>query len=400
MILEISAWIAFTLWVGLTTYSIYMTYNSFKHKQEKFEKTKKELPLVSVVLPARNEEPVIEYAINSILDQDYPKDKMEIILIEDCSIDKTGEIIDKYRSENVKVFHRKESKGKPDALNFANQHITGKYVLYVDADTFLDKSFLRNAVIKAEQGYDVVQGFRIPITKDNILGKLYRISEYVFSDIVQRHRGVKNTIVLNGQGMLMKADFVKEGWDDSIVEDMDISLRGHLKNLKFAYVPIKYHTEFPSEWKSIVNQRKRWHRGSIRAVNKYLKKLWKNKKQLGIMRTIDLSLSILNPYILVLLFFASVLSLVLSWMDMWSVVFGKTALIMITTSLAWIYLVHVFATLKNGTPSELAYTPLIGLFWVADQFIAIQAIFDELVHKPAAWNRTKKTGEIRIFMIE
>src|SRR3989344_5890539 len=74
-------------------------------------------PGVTIVVPSFNEENTVLKTVNSLLETNYPKDKLEIFLVDDGSTDKTWEVIQKFENyPNVKIF-RKENGGKYTALN-------------------------------------------------------------------------------------------------------------------------------------------------------------------------------------------------------------------------------------------------------------------------------------------
>lgn len=113
---------------------------------ETFDDSSSELPSVSVIVAAYNEEKVIARRIQNLLEQDYPKDKMEIIIASDGSTDRTVEIAKQYESRGVKVLDFKENRGRAsvhnDAVNVAKEEI----LVFTDAETIFEKDFLKNGI--------------------------------------------------------------------------------------------------------------------------------------------------------------------------------------------------------------------------------------------------------------
>ena len=98
-------------------------------------------PTLSVLIPAHNEEKVIGRILQRTTELTYPKDKLEIIVINDGSTDRTKEIIDEIarEHENIKAVHRNMNtggNGKPAALNEGLKHATGEIVFCFDADYY------------------------------------------------------------------------------------------------------------------------------------------------------------------------------------------------------------------------------------------------------------------------
>ena len=120
-----------TLHIGLPIfYYLYM-----KNKEEDFEKyinNEISYPLVSIIVPTYNEEKNIKDKIDDILSQNYPKDKIEIILVDSNSTDKTVEIASKY---NVKILKQEKRMGKANALNYALANAKGEIIIITDADS-------------------------------------------------------------------------------------------------------------------------------------------------------------------------------------------------------------------------------------------------------------------------
>ena len=97
-------------------------------------------PLISVIIPMYNAENVIERCLNSIVSQTYKN--LEIIIIDDGSTDKSADICDSYakNDKRVKVIH-KGNAGVSAARNVGLEKATGEYIMFVDADDWIDKKF-------------------------------------------------------------------------------------------------------------------------------------------------------------------------------------------------------------------------------------------------------------------
>ena len=113
---------------------------------------------ISIVLTAYNVEKYIGEAIESCLNQTY-KD-LEIIIVEDCSIDNTKEIIKTYLSNsNIKLIENNQNRGAGLARRIGIQHTTGEYILILDGDDWIDNNFIEVLVNKAiETDADIVSG--------------------------------------------------------------------------------------------------------------------------------------------------------------------------------------------------------------------------------------------------
>ncbi len=123
---------------------------------------------VSIVIPAYNEEENIEKCIKSIQKQNYPKNKYEIIMVDDNSKDKTSEIAHRL---GVKVIRNKRNMGIAETMNRGIRASRGKYVITFHSDAeMIGKSWIKNMlkVLESDEKIGVVTSDRVPIFKKNI----------------------------------------------------------------------------------------------------------------------------------------------------------------------------------------------------------------------------------------
>lgn len=98
-------------------------------------------PLISVIIPAYNEEKFIGRAIRSILNQDFPRDSYEVIVINDYSQDRTRYALDLFRDE-ISIIDNENNLGLPGSLNRGIKAAKGKYIVRLDADDFVAGDYL------------------------------------------------------------------------------------------------------------------------------------------------------------------------------------------------------------------------------------------------------------------
>mgnify|MGYP005848900363 CR=1 FL=1 len=101
-------------------------------------------PSTAIFIAAYNEQDVIEATLRNKLELDYPKDKLEIIVISDGSTDKTEEIVKGYEGEQVRLIRQEPRAGKTSALNMAVPQAKGEIIVFSDANSLWDKGALRN----------------------------------------------------------------------------------------------------------------------------------------------------------------------------------------------------------------------------------------------------------------
>ena len=198
-------------------------YNRQKEKDSKLSV----LPFVSVIVPAYNEEKVIENTIKSLIGLSYSN--KEIIIVDDGSKDQTLQIARRFQNSIV-VLH-KENGGKSSALNFGVEHAKGEIVVIVDADTILEKNSLVSLVngFATNKNLGAVGG-NIKIRNRMNLLTWCQSMEYIAGiNIVRRAFDIFGTInmVPGALAAFKKSELIKiNGFnDDTLVEDFDATIR-------------------------------------------------------------------------------------------------------------------------------------------------------------------------------
>jgi len=199
--------------------------------------------MVSVIIPVKNEEKYIDGAIKPLLEQTYPSDRLEIIVIDGMSHDKTRDIIKRYASlpgQGLKIRLLENPKGRRVcALNIGIKEAAGDIVLRIDARTRVAPYYIEKCVAVLEKtGADNAGGWQKPIVEES-LDPNRAIDQYVIGRAMShpfgigdsqfrlgRRSGFVDTVYL---GCFKKSIFDKVGLfdEDSIVisEDADMNYR-------------------------------------------------------------------------------------------------------------------------------------------------------------------------------
>jgi len=133
-------------------------------------KYKGEFPFASIVICAYNAENKIEQTIKSLMNQSYPKNKYEIIVVDDCSKDKTVEIVNKFP---VRLIQHKKNKGLSGARNTGLKYAKGEIYVGFDDDCIADKNWLKEIVKVYQTKKDIggVAGLILEKSKSNLTEK-------------------------------------------------------------------------------------------------------------------------------------------------------------------------------------------------------------------------------------
>ncbi len=135
-----------------------------------------EQPEVSIVITAYNEEKDIPNLLNSLMKINYPKNKLEIIVVDDGSTDNTRKILMKYK--NIKTI-KGPHKGMGNARNLGWRNSKGNIIIFIDADMVLHKNYVKEIVKKFQEDEDI----------DSVEGneKLYNKSKFIAEMLHLRH---------------------------------------------------------------------------------------------------------------------------------------------------------------------------------------------------------------------
>ena len=119
--------------------------------------TKKHKYDITIIIPVFNAEQYLEECINSIIEQDYDFNKIEIILIDDGSIDNSLAICKKYQKlySNIKFISQKNS-GVSVARNKGIRNANGKYLMFLDSDDFISENAIKSLVAFFDKNYEEI----------------------------------------------------------------------------------------------------------------------------------------------------------------------------------------------------------------------------------------------------
>jgi len=278
-----------SIW-ALLLYNVFLMIQGFRYgnRQERrmptLLATPAKSPKISLVVPAHNEELVIERTLRALLALDYPRDKLEIIVINDASTDTTGSIIERVAEEDnrIKPIHttpERGGRGKSAALNLGLRFATGEVIGVYDADNTPEPYVLRYmvAVLLSDETLGAVVGkVRTRNRFATILTRFINIEFIAFQWMTQA--GGWNThrvSIIPGTNFLIWKSVLEEcgGWDErAIAEDTELTIRLYQHGYYVQFVPgaVTWEQE-PETWRVWFGQRRRWAHGNQYVVAKHLR---------------------------------------------------------------------------------------------------------------------------------
>ena len=238
-------------------------------------------PLVTVIVPAYNEEKTIGKTIESLLRLSYA-DK-EIIIVDDGSADRTLEVARSYAKGNSLKVVTKPNGGKWDALNVGIKAAKGEIIVCIDADTLLDQNAIQHLIKHfKDPKIGAVAGNVKVGNRRGILTKLQALEYVVGINLHRRSEAhLQNVTVVPGPIGAFRASVLTEIGlfeGDTFAEDADITFRILKAGYKTVFEAQAFgYTEAPKSMTSLAKQRYRWYRGTLQVLSKH-KDMTFNKK--------------------------------------------------------------------------------------------------------------------------
>ena len=342
--------------------------------------------LISIIVPVKNEERTIGKCLESIINQSYKK--IEVIVVEDGSNDKSYDICKKYESidERIKCYHRDLSNGKPSALNFGLERAHGSIIAVFDADSVLDKDNVLNAltIIKTEN-LDALQGENIVIDKKGFIPKSSKIDQIMMSFSLEGREKLGLFKPLNGSNQYIRRDLLKElgPWSEiHLTEDLEFAMRANFNDKKVAYSKlVRCEQHPPSTVRAFIKQRKRWFRGYYQIL--FGKKNFKyNSKGL------DAGFILLSPLVFALMFYSGIALIFLA------LFYGNSLplysdLFIIGLGLLLLNIAG-FTIISLRNIKYLIYMPIFYVYWAITSAISIYSLALELFKAKRVWEKTDK----------
>lgn len=259
---------------------IYLIVGLVDKQKQKKEYVLKKQHKIAVLISARNESKVIGELCRSILQQDYPKDKLHIFVVADNCTDNTADIC---RDLGCTVFERfnKQYIGKGYAMNFAFEKIFAdpandyEAFLVLDADNLLTKNYVAEMNKVFDQGYRVITSYRNSKNyAQNWISSGYGLWFLREAEYLNRPRYVlHNSCAISGTGFMVAADLIKErgGWNYHLLtEDIEFTAATIVTGEKIGYAgEAMLYDEQPITFKQSWNQRMRWAKGFYQVLGKH-----------------------------------------------------------------------------------------------------------------------------------
>lgn len=337
-------------------------------------------PKVTIIVPIWNEGSAngerLRKTIDSLLKCNYPRKKLEIIIVNDGSTDNSLQLANAYKKDGVKVFSYKKSRGKTYAYNVGLRHATGDLVAGLDADSFIMPDVLDKLVPCFKNKHVMAAIPSIKIWKPRSFLQMVQAQEFLSAVFIRHIQSELGGVPLApGAFTLIRKSFLDKHGSlrtDTMVEDLEMSLRIQSEHYLIEnVVEANVYTSGVKTFHAFINQRLRWFCGFIIQIKRYRHLLSSRYGNLGLF-----ILPVSIAYILLTIF-----------------VFFYTIIMMLYNIVQWLWKVHLvgftladiiefnfdpyFLTLDNTTvlPVMLFFIILGFMYYIKQKSEERQGIF-------------------------
>jgi cellulose synthase/poly-beta-1,6-N-acetylglucosamine synthase-like glycosyltransferase len=400
----------FVVLVGLTLFGLHRWYLVYlyrrnRHRQHEAPSVFDPMPRVTVQLPVFNERYVVERLIRSIAAFDYPRDRLQIQVLDD-STDDTVEISRRVVAElaaagvDIELRHRVNRQGfKAGALQEGLESATGEFVAVFDADFVPDPDFLQKTVHHfTDDAIGMVQVRWGHINSD------YSLITRAQSIFLDGHFVVEHTarnwsgrfFNFNGTAGVWRRRAIEDagGWEhDTLTEDLDLSYRAQLAGWKFAYIlDVVAPGEVPVQVTSFKTQQHRWAKGSIETARKILPRMWKSDQPFGVKFEATMHLAGNVAYLLVLLLAVLTFPALMVRINMnWRSLAGIDALIFLSATIPIIiFYSYSQQVVTMHWKRRILYFPFLMALGIGLAVNNAKAVWEGLTGQKSEFKRTPK----------
>jgi len=398
MILQLLSGIALLALLGASSYWVLLALASTKTAKLTYDRNRQPTTRFAIAIPAHNEAMVIKQTVSRLLELDYPSDLYQIHIVADFCDDDT---VRQAREAGATVHERNAGPrtGKGAALSWLFQQIFANNwcdaVVIFDADTRVDRGFLKVMEARLAKGDRVIQGQHI-ISNPNA-GWFPALTWTMFLiDNRFQNRGRSNlgwSAKHMGDSICFQADVLRQfGWGEGLTEDYQLRQRLLLADIKIVYEPAAIgRGEAALTWKQAQAQRARWLRGAQDASQQLRQQLFSQALRQRKGALVDGWLQTLLPSYSTLTVISVVFFVVQILIDLLvQPIFGPFLLVGWAALIVLLIVYPLFGLALERAPFKAYVAVMLGpVFILWRTWLALTVRFR---NRPVVWVRTDHSG--------
>ncbi|MBI4880359.1 MAG: glycosyltransferase [Planctomycetes bacterium] len=391
---------------GMHRYVLVYLYYRYRDRGQKPQSRFTVLPSVTVQLPIFNEATVVERLVDAVCAIDYPRDRLEIQVLDD-STDETVEIARKKvrqmaeRGHRIRHLRRSDRSGfKAGALASGLGQSDSELVAIFDADFVPEPDILRRTVdhftdprvgmVQTRWGH-INRRFSLLTLLQSILLDGHFVIEHAARNRSGRFFNFNGTAGIWRRACIAEAG----GWEhDTLTEDLDLSYRAQLKGWRFVFLPdVVSPGELPVEMNSFKTQQHRWAKGSIQVCRKLLPTIWRSSAPLKAKVEATFHLTANFAYVLMIVMALLMLPALLARISDQSaargILFDVSLFMAATTSMLAFYTASQREAYSDWK-STIKYFPLLIALGIGISLNNTKAVIEALFRHETPFVRTPK----------
>jgi len=392
--------------IGYTCNFYYLAFLSGR-REENHDVAEIGEPTITIHLPIYNEKYVANRLIDCVCEQDYPKDKMRIMVLDDSDDNTTEQVaalVKNYKSKGFDISHIRRgtrSGYKAGALKYAMELTKSEFVAIFDADFIPPKWFLKRAISYfAKPNIGFIQCKWGHVNENySALTQAQALSLDFHFLVEQRAKSNSHLFMnFNGTAGIWRKDCIDDagGWHTAtLVEDLDLSYRAQMKGWKCLFIPdIVVDAELPVQMNGAKRQQFRWAKGSIQCAIKLLGGILIKRKiafDAKLQAFVQLTRHIVFP--LMLIQFLALPVLLAAEVNLYVVSFLPVVTLATYLAMgpgAYLYVIHSMYD-KNWKEKAMAM-PYLIIYSIGMSVNNTIAVIDAMVGKKSEFLRTPKYG--------
>ena len=237
IVMLISVFLLFWGYIGFFYFLRFITRNTSKPWYWNAEVFFNSLPDVSVIIPTFNEEVVIENKIKNLLELEYPQDKIEFLVIDSNSSDKTQDIVNKF--PEIKLIVQNEANGKLSAINYAMKFVKNDIIIISDANATIEKDALLHLCKPFVEQSIGCAGAKYDTTGDGAMKLIsyeqgYRVIEHKLWEL----ETLFDSCFVCGELFAFRRYLIQKLNEKTLGDDLDASVQVRGKGYKVVFQPL------------------------------------------------------------------------------------------------------------------------------------------------------------------
>ncbi|MFC2130061.1 glycosyltransferase [Bacteroidota bacterium] len=397
---------------GFGMHGLVMLYYYYKTSKisSPVQEMPEDLPCVTIQLPVFNEMYVIERLIKAVCNIEYPKDKLEVQVLDD-STDETvniaEELVAEYREKgfDIKYIHRKNRQGfKAGALKYGLELARGEFIAIFDADFVPNRDFLVKTVPQfVDSNIGCVQTRWEHLNEDySLLTRALALALDGHFAIEQQVRNKAGFFInFNGTaGIWRKQTIIDAGnWqEDTLTEDMDLSFRAQLKGWRFVFLnDVTSPAELPADINALKTQQFRWTKGAVETAKKILPQVFKSDIPLKVKLEcfVHLTSNIVFPFIILVALLNVPLVVIKNTIGGYDQYYTMMSIFVLASISTFLFYLYGQRALHLDWRKRLLFFPV---FLGGSMGMAVnntKAVIEALINKKSGFERTPKYNIIK-----